>query len=173
MPARTGAEFLRGLKEKREVWVEGERVGDPVTHPAFAGAAHALAEVFDLQHQAAEICLMPDPETGAPINVSHMIPRSKADLEQRHKGLERIAEYSVGLMGRTPDYMNVTYAGLAGRADEWAAHGNEQGAENLHVGVASGQQTERFFLGLDGRLFDATLHGESSRCWKASCGVRW
>ena len=25
---------------------------------------------------------------------------------------ERIAEYSVGLMGRTPDYMNVTYRGL-------------------------------------------------------------
>jgi 4-hydroxyphenylacetate 3-monooxygenase len=131
MPARTGAEFLRGLKGGREVWLEGERVADPTSHPAFAGAAHALAEVFDLQHQAADVCLMPDPETGEPINVSHMIPRSKADLERRHRGLERISEYSVGLMGRTPDYMNVTYAGFAGRADEWAVNGNEGGAANL------------------------------------------
>ena len=28
----------------------------------------------------------------------------------------RVAEYSVGLMGRTPDYMNVTFAGFAGRS---------------------------------------------------------
>ena len=31
-------------------------------------------------------------------------------------------------MGRTPDYMNVTYAGFAGCWDEWAIHGNEAGA---------------------------------------------
>ena len=34
-------------------------------------------------------------------------------------------------MGRTPDYMNVTYAGFAGRADEWAANDNDRGAANL------------------------------------------
>jgi 4-hydroxyphenylacetate 3-monooxygenase len=131
MPARTGAQFLRGLKDSREVWVGGQQVGDIVGHPAFTGAAHALAEVFDLQHRAADVCLMPDPETGEPINISHMIPRSRADLEKRHKGLERIAEFSAGLMGRTPDYMNVTYAGFAGRRDLWAVNCNEEGAENL------------------------------------------
>jgi len=131
MPARTGAQFLRGLADGREIWVGGERVTDVVDHPAFTGAAHALAEVFDLQHEAAGVCLMPDPETGEPINVSHMIPRSREDLQRRHLALERISEYSVGLMGRTPDYMNVTYAGFAGRFDEWAVNGNEQGAENL------------------------------------------
>lgn len=34
-------------------------------------------------------------------------------------------------MGRTPDYMNVTFAGFAGRADEWAINCNERGAQNL------------------------------------------
>ena len=28
-----------------------------------------------------------------------------------------------------PVYMNVTYAGFAGRPDEWGSHGNEAGAE--------------------------------------------
>ena len=60
-----------------------------------------------------------------------MIPRSAQDILRRHNGLARTAEYTVGVMGRTPDYMNVTYAGFAGRADEWAANGNEAGAENL------------------------------------------
>src|SRR3954452_23000122 len=110
MPARTGREFLDGLRDQRELWVDGELVRSPVDHPAFSGAAQALAGVFDLQHQAADDCLMPDPETGEPIAVSHMIPRSKEDLKRRHKALQPVAEYSVGLMGRTPDYMNVTYA---------------------------------------------------------------
>ena len=121
MAARTGADFLAGLKDDREIWLGGERVENAATHPALSGAAHAIAEVFDLQHQEADLCLMPDPETGELINVSHMIPRSRADLQRRHKGLERIAEYSVGLMGRTPDYMNVTYAGFAGEHAIWAA----------------------------------------------------
>jgi 4-hydroxyphenylacetate 3-monooxygenase len=129
--ARTGAAFLGGLKDSRELWLGDERVDDPADHPALRGAAYAVAAVFDLQHQAADVCLMPDPETGEPINISHMIPRSRADLERRHACLERTAEFSMGLMGRTPDYMNVTYAGFAGRADEWSIDGNEEGADNL------------------------------------------
>ncbi|HEY6983390.1 4-hydroxyphenylacetate 3-hydroxylase family protein [Reyranella sp.] len=131
MAARTGEQFLRGLKDGRELWVGGERIRSIVDHPALSGAAHALAEVFDLQHRHAQDCLMADPETGESINVSHMIPRSREDLQRRHRGLERVAEFSVGLMGRTPDYMNVTYAGFAGRSDEWAVNGNEAGAANL------------------------------------------
>lgn len=131
MAARTGEQFLSGLGDGRELWVGGDKVGSIADHPALAGAARAVAEVFDLQHRHADDCLMPDPESGEPINVSHMIPRSREDLYRRHRGLERIAEYSVGLMGRTPDYMNVTFAGFAGRADEWAINGNEQGAQNL------------------------------------------
>lgn len=131
MPARTGEQFLRGLNDGREVWLGGERIADAATHPALTGAAHAIAGVFDLQHQRANVCLMPDPETGEWINVSHMIPRSRADLERRHAGLQAIAECTVGLMGRTPDYVNVTYAGFAGCHDEWSLNGNERGAENL------------------------------------------
>ena len=128
MPARTGAAFLRGLKDCRDIWVGDDKVADVVNHPAFSGAAKGLAAVFDMQHEHAKDCLFPDPETGEAINVSHMIPRSKADLKQRHAGLRRISEHTVGVMGRTPDYMNVTYAGFAGCVDEWAEHGNEAGA---------------------------------------------
>ena len=114
MAARTGEEFLAGLKDSRELWVGGDKVASIVEHPALAGAARAIAEVYDLQHAHAGDCLMADRETGEPINISHLIPASLEDLQRRHRGLERIAEYSVGLMGRTPDYMNVTFAGFFG-----------------------------------------------------------
>ena len=131
MAARTGQQFLRGLAEPRELFVEDERVTDIVDHPALAGAAQELAAVFDLQHQRADACLVADEETGEAINASHLIPRSKDDLLRRRRALEVCAEHSVGLMGRTPDYMNVTFAGFAGSPQDWSAGGNEAGAENL------------------------------------------
>ena len=94
MAARTGKQFLHGLVDRREIWVGSDKIGSPAEHPALRGAAQTLAEVFDLQHRQAAACLMPDPETGEPINVSHMIPRSREDLKRRHRGLERIAEFT-------------------------------------------------------------------------------
>ncbi len=154
MPARTGRQFLAGLRDGREVWVGAERVKDVVDHPAFAGAARAMAGMFDLQHAAPDACLMPDPESGEPINLSHLIPRSRADLERRHVCLERQAEHTVGLMGRTPDYLNVTFAGFAGRADEWAAAGNERGAAHL---VAYQREMARRDLALTHTIIHPTV----------------
>jgi 4-hydroxyphenylacetate 3-monooxygenase oxygenase component len=131
MPARTGRQFLEGLRAPRDIYVGAEKVDDVASHPAFKGAAEELAAVFDLQYAKADRCLVPDPETGELINASHLIPRSRDDLFKRHAALEVCAEHSVGLMGRTPDYMNVTFAGFAARPDEWSLGGNEAGAENV------------------------------------------
>ncbi|HKW95489.1 MAG TPA: 4-hydroxyphenylacetate 3-hydroxylase N-terminal domain-containing protein [Methylomirabilota bacterium] len=134
MGARTGEQFLQGLRStKRQLWLEGERVDDVTTHPALAGGAQTLAGVFDRVRTFSEECLVPDPETGEPLNVGHMIPRSIDDLKRRNRGLARIAEATVGLMGRTPDYMNVKFASFAGRWKDWlGADGrNEEGAHNI------------------------------------------
>jgi aromatic ring hydroxylase len=154
MPARSGNQFLRGLRDSRAVWLGADKVADPLEHPALRGAAEAIAAVFDLHHAHPEDCLMPDPETAEPIAVSHMIPRSRDDLLRRHKALRRVAEFSAGLMGRTPDYMNVTFAGFAGRADEWGANGNEAGAANV---VAYQKKLARDDLSLTHTLIHATV----------------
>ena len=134
MGARTGAQFLDKLrKTPRTVWLGDGRVDDVTAHPALAGAARTLAGVFDRQHQYPEDCLIPDPETGEPIGIGHMIPRSIDDLKRRNRGLARISEATVGLMGRTPDYMNVKFACFAARHAIWAGpdRANAEGAENL------------------------------------------
>ena len=80
MGARPGQQFLDRLrKTPRTVWLGDERVDDVTAHPALAGAARTLADVFDRQHRYADDCLIPDPETGEPINISHMMPRSVED----------------------------------------------------------------------------------------------
>ncbi len=80
MGARTGAQFLAGLREtNRKIWVDGEQIDDVTEHPKLVGAAQSLASMFDRQHQFADECLIPDPETGEPINISHLMPRSHDD----------------------------------------------------------------------------------------------
>ena len=44
MPARTGQQYISGLREQeREVWLDGERVRDVTTHPGLASGAKAIA----------------------------------------------------------------------------------------------------------------------------------
>ncbi len=132
MAARTGIEYRNGLRgADREVWIGGERVRDVTAHPAFAGSVRGVAGFFDWQHRHADECLFAGPESCGPTGISHLIPRCPEDLRRRHVGLERLARYSVGTLGRTPDYVNVTFAGFAGQPGLWSANGNERGAENL------------------------------------------
>ena len=134
MGARTGSQFLEGLrKTKREIWVDGEKIEDVTTHPRLRGGAESLAAIFDRQHAYAGECLFAHPETGEPTNVSHMIPRSKDDLRRRHAGLTRLSEGSMGIMGRTPDYMNMKFSAFASTPRVWAGSDgrNERGARNI------------------------------------------
>jgi len=129
MSARTGAQYLEGLRDERRVWA-GDKEVDVLAHPPFAGSLKGQAGYFDWQHRFAEDCLTPDPANGSPMSASHIVPRSAEDLKVRHRCLDRLAKYSFGMLGRTPDYINVTLAGFVARADLFAQGGPEY-AERL------------------------------------------
>jgi 4-hydroxyphenylacetate 3-monooxygenase oxygenase component len=130
--ARTGTQYLEGLRARnRELWLDGQCIRNPLDHPLLAPAAHSLARVYDLQHEHPELFLAPSPDDGRLVNITHLIPRTREDLERRRKACQIVAASTAGMMGRTPDYLNVTFACFAGRADVWARRGNERGAENL------------------------------------------
>jgi 4-hydroxyphenylacetate 3-monooxygenase len=157
MPARNGQEYLNGLKAtNREMWLGDERVDNVTDHPLLAGGANAIAAYYDLQHQYPDDLLVPDPETGEAINVTHMQPRSIEDLHRRHRGLTRISELSMGVMGRTPDYMNVTFAGFADDRTRWAGPdgNNTEGYENL---VAFQKRLRRDDLSLTHTIIHPTV----------------
>ena len=132
--ARTGEQFLEGLRQGgREIWLCGERISHPLEHPELRAAALSLARVFDLQHEYASEMLAPAPSGVADrlVNVTHLIPREYEDLVRRRRAFELVAALSGGMMGRTPDYLNVTFACFAGRSEVWARRGNEALAANL------------------------------------------
>ena len=118
MGARTGHEILARLKERPPaLWVEGEQVADPTTHPRTANVAQSLAALYDLQLRPDLVDVMTyvEPSTGERVGLSFIVPRSKEDLARRSAMNKVWADATLGFMGRTPDYLNVNVmaAGMA------------------------------------------------------------
>ena len=123
MPARTGQEYIQGLKERpREVWIDGERVGDVTTHPALRNGVKSVAALYDMQHdpELREEMTYASPTTGQPVGLSFLIPQNIEDLERRRNMMARWAWASCGMMGRSPDFLNVIFTAWAGAADYFA-----------------------------------------------------
>ena len=123
MPARTGEEYMKGLQEHpREVWIDGERVEDVTTHPALRNGVRSVATLYDMQHDPAlrEEMTYTSPTTGQPVGLSFLMPQSVADLERRRTMMAHWAWASCGMMGRSPDFLNVLFTAWAGAADYFA-----------------------------------------------------
>jgi 4-hydroxyphenylacetate 3-monooxygenase len=123
MPARTGQEYINGLKEHpREVWIDGERIEDVTTHPALRNGVKSVAALYDMQHdpELRGEMTYASPTTGDPVGLSFMIPQTIEDLERRRNMMTRWAWASCGMMGRSPDFLNVIFAAWAGASDFFA-----------------------------------------------------
>ena len=87
MPARSGAEYLAGLRDGREIWFGGERVASCRT-TRFSDAWRArLAELYDLQWDPAyqPRLTYPSPTSGDLVSLAFLQPRSRDDLVRRRE----------------------------------------------------------------------------------------
>jgi 4-hydroxyphenylacetate 3-monooxygenase len=134
MPARTGAEFLGRLASTRtHVEIQGETlVGGVASHPAFANVVRTYAGLFDLQHdpEYRNILTYPSPTTGDPVATSFLIPRTAQDLVKRRQAFSAWAERSLGMLGRTGDYLNSALMALASAA-EWFGQADTAFSRNI------------------------------------------
>ena len=123
MPARTGAQYLQGLRDRpREVWIDGERVNDVTAYPGFRNGALSIAALYDMQHDPAiaEEMTYVSPTTGDRVGLSFITPQSIEDLERRRCMMYRWAQAHGGMMARTPDFLNVSSMALASAGDYFA-----------------------------------------------------
>jgi 4-hydroxyphenylacetate 3-monooxygenase len=115
MGARTGAEYLAGLRDEREVWLDGERVKDVTKDPRLAPAARSIAALYDLQHdpELRDQLTYASPTTGDRVGLSFLQPRTTDDLVRRRGMFKLWSDTSGGMLGRTPDYLNAMLMGCA------------------------------------------------------------
>src|SRR4051794_35131342 len=104
---RSGADYIRGLQDGRTVFVNGERVPDVTSHPAFESAVRTVAHLYDIAADPAnrEAMTYPSPRDGRPVNRSWQTPRSREDLQARRTAIKCWADASYGFLGRSPDHV--------------------------------------------------------------------
>ena len=133
MGARTGEQFIDGLRQQsREVWIGGQRVPDVVTHPAFRNVVRSVAALYDLQHDPARKDEMTyvSPTSGDRVGLSFLTPRTRDDLVRVRRMMKVWVDYSGGMMGRSPDYLNRALMAFAAAAD-YCGENDPRFAQNL------------------------------------------
>ena len=105
--AMTGARYKESLRDGREVWLDGVRIDDVPSHPAFSGIVNELARIYDLQQtdQFRDLMTFESPESGNRCSVSWLISRSADDLKRKRRNSEVWTSQSWGQLGRAPDVL--------------------------------------------------------------------
>src|SRR5262249_12882966 len=114
LSVRRAADYVQSLRDGRAVFLDGQRVADVTTHPAFAAPIRAIAERYRAAGQALDVTECVDPASGRPIGAMWLIPRTVEDLGRRRAMHRFWAEGSYGLMGRTPDHVASVLTAFAG-----------------------------------------------------------
>ena len=122
MPARNGQQYIERLKERPpSLYMRGERVKDATTHPGLAGGVKTVARLYDLQHElrphGGAAMTYASPTSGQQVGLSFITPKTPEDLAARRDMMRRWARVSCGMMGRTPDFLNVSLMAMANAGD--------------------------------------------------------
>ncbi len=121
---RTGEEYKRAVKGKRNVYINGEKIGDVTKHEAFTGIVNTVASLYDYSSKP-ENNMTFRTEWGNTGNKVFMIPHSREDLLDRHSAIARWAEITVGFVGRSPDHVGSFLAGFAANPSIFSRGGKE------------------------------------------------
>jgi len=108
----TGQEYLESIRDGRRVYVGSERVDDVTTHPAFRNAARSFAMIYDRKRAAENRAVMTFAEDGETFSSYFLLPRNREELQKRFETHRRIASWTHGLLGRSPDNFPSYVSGL-------------------------------------------------------------
>jgi 4-hydroxyphenylacetate 3-monooxygenase len=102
---RTGEDYTESLRDGREVWIDGERVTDVTTHPAFAPVVGVRARIYDLAHDAGhrDLLTYTDEETGERCATTSRPPRSRDDWRAKRASVDAILDDAGGVVTRVGD----------------------------------------------------------------------
>lgn len=121
----TGDEYIESLKDGREVYLQGERVDDVTTHPAFRNSVRMVARLYDGFHDSAtadRLLVETDTGSGGKTHPFFKVPHSVEDLKEARAAIETWARMTYGWFGRSPDYKAAFLGTLGAMPDFYAPY---------------------------------------------------
>ena len=100
---RTGDEYRQGLRDGREVWVDGERVMDVTTHPALKPIIDVKARMYDMaleERYAADLTYVDDNERHS---IFYRPPREQKDWSDKLTAVDHVMKDIGGVVTRVGD----------------------------------------------------------------------
>jgi hypothetical protein len=90
----------------------GQRFSEEET-PRCQHARASNTSTVSMRHATSDIIIYTSPSTGDPVGTSFIIPKTPEDLLKRRRMMQSWAEYTCGMMGRSPDFVNINMMDFA------------------------------------------------------------
>lgn len=102
---RTGDEYRDSIRDGRQVWVDGEKVGDVTSHPMFKPIVDVRARIYDLAHEAEtqKVMTYADEETGELNAIANRLPKTQQDWIDKRAAVDLVQREAGGVVTRVGD----------------------------------------------------------------------
>lgn len=100
---RTGTEYKDSIRGTRDIYINGERVGDVTVHPMFKPLVDIRARIYDMQHDPATRHIMAYQEDGEWNAVNNKLPHTQSDWWDKRRAIDTMLEDVGGIVTRVGD----------------------------------------------------------------------
>ncbi len=102
---RTAEEYRASLRDGRQIWINGEKVGDVTTHPAFKPIVDVRARIYDMAHEEKFKSLMTcvDDDTNELNAIGNKLPHTQQDWHDKRRAVDTVMDEIGGVVIRVGD----------------------------------------------------------------------
>ena len=102
---RTGEEYRESLRDGRAVWIDGDKVDDVSTHPAFKPIVDVRARIYDMAHedQHRDVMTYVDATTNTPNAIALKLPKEQNDWHDKRRAVDTVMQDIGGVVIRVGD----------------------------------------------------------------------
>jgi 4-hydroxyphenylacetate 3-monooxygenase len=109
---RVGKDYLAAIRDGRRVYIGSELVRDVTAHPAFRNTARSFGDIYDRKRSSENVQATSFEENGERYSGWYLRPRDRDGLRTRAEAHRRVASWTYGLLGRSPDHVASFVTGL-------------------------------------------------------------
>jgi len=134
---KNGAQHLKSLDDGRAIYLNGERLQDPLNHPAFRNAIGTVCRLYDIQTENPDVMTVELPGGRGRIGRQWHIPASHSELVLRREAMTQWARSTCGFFGRSPDHVPSALCGMLVGLDRFCKDKARADAFRKYVEYAS------------------------------------
>ncbi len=102
---RTGQDYRESIRDGRAIFMNGEKIDDATSHPAFKPLVDVRARIYDMAHEVDyhDVMSYSDPESNERNNIGYRLPKSQNDWADKRAAIDAVMNDIGGVVIRVGD----------------------------------------------------------------------